>query len=811
MLDAERAAPLLPSQLTARIAGLEEVVRARPAEAVTRLGELLDLALSLEYEGAAAYAICLLGAAAFESSDYARAIQYNEESFAIAQRLALPELESRNLNILGMAQGRLSQYDRAMQSFMDSLQIAMQVGDEKGRAQVLTNMAAIHEHLDEHQRAFELYRDGLEIAQKNGLSLYAAEALSGMIGRLNALGQYRESQRLVPRALQWARTHNFQRIESAVLQYQTLNFLQFGQLEEARRAAERSVELSRQTQDRETLVAGLCVLGEVLLALGQLGAAQQRLSESELIAREIGVPRLEGRIMGLISRLYERQGRYREALELVRRQQATETALRSRLVAQRALMLSQQISVEVMRRESELQLQRNAELARANSVLRQTQVELTRQASQDQLTGLANRSFFWNRAQKVLANLPQGRSLGLIFADIDHLKAINDRYGHAGGDRLISELSQRMRQSMRSGDLVGRLSGDEFMVLLGDIADREELDATAQKLLLTLREPIEFQGQLILPTLSLGCVLAPEDGTDLETLHKHADLALYEAKGQGRNTAVHFTPAMRHEEDSRRQMEQDLRAAIRDGGLQLYYQAQYFVPKHRLSGFEALVRWPHPVLGMVPPSQFIPLAEESRLILELGGWVLREACRQAAVWNLPERGLTVSVNVSARQFDQPDFVQSVRQALQEYGLPGTCLMLELTESMMHHDPVLALESVQELTQLGVQISLDDFGTGYSSLSMIKNFPLEQLKIDRVFLKDLYPESEQFAASREFIEVIVQFAHNLGIRVVVEGVENAEQCALLCEMKCDELQGFWLGKPEPPSLADALLPAIGDVL
>lgn len=253
-------------------------------------------------------------------------------------------------------------------------------------------------------------------------------------------------------------------------------------------------------------------------------------------------------------------------------------------------------------------------------------------------------------------------------------------------------------------------------------------------------------------------------------------------------------------------LSQDLRHAVRHGQLQLHYQGIFLLPGQRLSGFEALVRWPHPKRGMIPPDRFIALAEESRLILELGRWVLDEACRQARAWQLPERGLTMAVNVSALQFEQSDFVAGVRACLEQHGLPGHSLVLELTESMVHRDPRLAKQTLRELQALGVKVAMDDFGTGYSSLSMLKSLPFGLLKIDREFLQDLSAASEQFAASQQFIEVMVRLAHNLQMRVVAEGVETAEQYDLLCGMGCDEAQGYWLARPLPPAEAAALLPA-----
>lgn len=808
----------LKADRVARLEVLETQILARPAEVYAEVLALwpgLSAAVPSPASpapdscpepselAAQATALQLLSRCAVLLGEDGAAANHAETGRRLAHDLGLRSLEAHCLEVLGVVRGRQGDVKQAAWLLRRSLYLLHALGDTPGQGRLLGRVGGLLERLEEYPQALLFYRAGLE--RLPAAHPVTAAVQVGLARTLHQLGEYAESQELAAQALAGCQEGGLPQLEAQVQLQQALTQLALGELDASRRHAEQAQALAAPL-DHTVPGAAAWVLGEAALARGDLAQAREGLGRAEELAN---TPPLLARVRGSQSRLYEQLGDPAQALRCLREQRELEQQHRARLAEQRAGLLTEQIRYEVLRREAELQRERRNERARAASALRETRVELSRQASHDQLTGLANRSFFYTRARQALDLLAPGRSLGLIVADIDHLKVINDRFGYAVGDLLITELARRLREAVRPGDLVGRLSGDEFVMLLSDLASPGDLRLVAERLLQQLREPCVCGTELVVPTVSLGYVVAPQDGGDVELLQKRADLALFQAKAQGRNMAVAFAGDMSAEEQERRQLRQDLRRAVRQGQLQLHYQAQFELPGQRLSGFEALVRWPHPERGMIPPDRFIALAEESGLILKLGRWVLNEASRQARAWALSERGLTMAVNVSALQFEQPDFVAGVRACLEQHGLPPHTLVLELTESMVHRDPRLARQTLLELQALGVQVAMDDFGTGYSSLSMLKSLPFGLLKIDREFLRDLSADSEQFAASQQFIEVMVRLAHNLSMRVVAEGVETAEQYDLLCGMGCDEAQGYWLARPLPPEEAAALLPGDGD--
>ena len=798
--------------MLARLAALGAQVMARPAGVYAEVQALLPALRAAAGPGGdsaagqlsgEAAALQLLSGCALLLGDDEAAAQHAEAGSRLACELGLRSLEAGCLEVLGLARGRQGELEQAARLLCQSLQLLLDAGDDAGRGRLLGCVGTVLEWLEEYPQALALYRASLNLLP--AACPNAAAVQVGLARVLFHLGQTGESQQVVAQALAHCQARQLLWVEGWVKLQQAHNLLALGEPGASCTCAGQALALAERTADRVVQGEAAWMLGETALAQGDLSGAGRALDCGEQWARDLGRPTLLARVRGSQSRLHEQLGEPVQALTCLREQQQLEEGHRRRVAERRGRLLTEQIRFEVLRREAELQRERQTERTQAASALHETRVKLSRQASLDQLTGLVNRSFFWAQTRQALRQLGPGQTLGLIVADIDHLRAINDRFGHAVGDALIAELARRLQGAVRPGDLVGRLSGDEFVVLLSDLAEPADLRVVAERLLQELREPFECGGQQVAPTASLGCVLAPQDGNGAELLQKHADLALFRAKAQGRNMAVIFAGDMSAEEQERRQLGQDLRHAVQRGQLQLHYQGQFGLPDRNLSGFEALVRWPHPERGMVPPDRFIALAEESRLILDLGRWVLDEACRQARAWRLPEQELTMAVNVSALQFEQPDFVAGVRSCLERHGLPGRSLVLELTESMVHRDPHLAKQTLRELQQLGVRVAMDDFGTGYSSLSMLKSLPFGLLKIDREFLRDLTCTSEQFAASQQFIEVMVRLAHNLHMRVVAEGVETAEQYQLLCSMGCDEAQGYWLARPLPPAEAACLLP------
>ncbi len=414
-------------------------------------------------------------------------------------------------------------------------------------------------------------------------------------------------------------------------------------------------------------------------------------------------------------------------------------------------------------------------------------------AHYDVLTGLPNRSQWNERIQRELRKASRGSGmLAVLFLDLDHFKSINDTLGHQVGDHLLATVARRLREGLREADFLARLGGDEFVVLLTDLERSEDAAIVARKLIELLRAPLAIDDHELMVSTSIGIALYPADGADASSLLKHADMAMYSAKSRGRNTYCHFRADMDELALEHLMLRNAMHRALGREELRLYYQPQVAAADGRLLGCEALVRWQHPELGLLAPAQFIPLAEESGLIVPLGNWVLRAACRQLAQWQKNGGGLTLAVNISALQFAQPDFVAQVAQALRESGAQAHELELELTESALMQPDGALLARMQALGNMGILLALDDFGTGYSCLSYLKRLPIRRLKLDRVFVESLPHDAEDAAIATATLSM----ARELGMSVVAEGVETQEQQDFLAERGCEVMQGYRYSAPLP---------------
>jgi diguanylate cyclase (GGDEF)-like protein/PAS domain S-box-containing protein len=413
-------------------------------------------------------------------------------------------------------------------------------------------------------------------------------------------------------------------------------------------------------------------------------------------------------------------------------------------------------------------------------------------AHHDALTGLPNRNAFVEQAEALVAHATaRGTSLALLFIDLDHFKRVNDSLGHLAGDTLLKTVAGRITGSLRAGDLVARFGGDEFVVLLAGDTPAAGVTEVAHKLLAAISAPVEVEGASISVTPSIGVALFPRDGDTSESLIKHADTAMYHAKTRGRAACRFFEPEMAEAALAELEMESRLTQAIAAQEFVLHYQPQVNLGDGRLVGCEALIRWRHPERGLVAPDAFIPVAESRRLMLPIGQWVLHEALREAGRWrDAGWPALPVAVNLSTLQFGAAGFVEGVQRALHETGTEGHMLEVELTERMLMDDLDAVRASLVQLKALGVRIAVDDFGTGYTSLAHLKNLPIDRLKIDRSFVKDLPGDASSAAIAR----AIIQMAQSLGLRTLAEGVETADQQAWLKAQGCDEMQGHWLSPP-----------------
>ncbi|RNB50877.1 bifunctional diguanylate cyclase/phosphodiesterase [Brevibacillus gelatini] len=411
-------------------------------------------------------------------------------------------------------------------------------------------------------------------------------------------------------------------------------------------------------------------------------------------------------------------------------------------------------------------------------------------AYHDPLTDLPNRRMYVQHLSREIMHAKRFQSnLAVLFLDLDRFKDVNDSFGHDVGDLLLVEVSNRLRQCLRPGDVVARLGGDEFTVLFSQLNDREEAAVLADQIMNALQAPFEFHGHSFNVSCSIGIALFPQDGDNAEDLLKRADTALYTVKSHGKNGYEFFDPTMEAKSLERILMENELRKAIEQEQFQIYYQPKIDIVSGTLTGMEALVRWVHPELGVISPNRFIPIAEDTGMILSLGEWILRQACRQNKMWHDQGYSLKVSVNLSGKQIYQKDFVDMIKNILQETGLPAEKLELEITESIF-----MKLEEattvLQQIRDIGIHISIDDFGTGYSSFSYIKSLPVDTIKIDASFIRDIHYNQE----SQAIVKAIVTIAQSLNMNVIAEGIELDDQVAALQENGCDLGQGYLFSRP-----------------
>ena len=454
------------------------------------------------------------------------------------------------------------------------------------------------------------------------------------------------------------------------------------------------------------------------------------------------------------------------------------------------------------RKKAEAALRRAQQLEIRAQERRRTEEKLRHLAHHDPLTDLPNRTLLKDRLAVALAQARRNKHmLGVMFLDLDRFKAVNDTVGHPKGDELLKIVSRQLKELVREGDTVARVGGDEFVLLLPAMARVGDATEVAQRILKVLGQPQVLSGHEFHITASIGITIFPTDGDDPEALLTNSDIAMYHAKEQGRNNYQLYTPALNASVRERLALENDLRHGLEREEFVVYYQPQVNISTGQIVGTEALLRWQHPGRGLVMPMEFIPVAEETGLIVPLGEWVLRTACAQAKAWQ--DAGLSplrMAVNLSSRQFQQPDLAKKVKQVLQETGLDPHCLQLEITEGVAIQDVDYAIMMLRHLKELGVQIAIDDFGTGYSSLSYLRHLPIDVLKIDRSFIGKLTSNPKDAAITA----TVIAMAHNLDLYVIAEGVETNEQLAFLKEQACDEMQGYLFSRSVPAEALQEIL-------
>ena len=438
------------------------------------------------------------------------------------------------------------------------------------------------------------------------------------------------------------------------------------------------------------------------------------------------------------------------------------------------------------------------------TTFKENEARIQHLAHHDILTGLPNRLLLNDRLEQALAHAyRRNNKVGILFIDLDRFKIINDTLGHHIGDLLLKEVAERLKNAVRVDDTVSRQGGDEFILILQDVSHADDVAHIAQKFVDTLSEEYHIENEVLRVTPSIGISLYPDDGNDIDTLIKSADTAMYHAKDKGRANFQFFTEKLNRDLAETLELEQALRQAVKNSDFMMYFQPLIRLSDDQVIGAEALIRWRHPEKGLIPPDRFIPLAEESNLIEPIGDWVLEQAAMQLATWSKgPYAHLQLSINISTRQLDNPDFSDRLAAVLERHAVEPGRLKVEITETGIMSDVVRSNQHLVSLAQMNIGIAVDDFGTGYSSLNYLKRLPIDELKIDRSFVRDLTTDYSDERISR----AIISLAHNLYMQVVAEGIETAEQAAFLKEMDCDYGQGYYYSKPLPPDEFMAYLDA-----
>ncbi len=438
----------------------------------------------------------------------------------------------------------------------------------------------------------------------------------------------------------------------------------------------------------------------------------------------------------------------------------------------------------------------------AHLQMKRAQDRLGFQAGHDPLTGLPNRSLLGDRLHQAISFAERyGGKVAVAYVDLDKFKAVNDRLGHKAGDQLLMQAACRLQACVRESDTIARIGGDEFVIVFYDQGNEHVTAHALQRLLDSISEPVMLDGYMVSPSCSVGFACYPQDGCDVDTLLRNADTAMYRAKELGRNNFQFYTSELNARINERMTLEKGLRRALEGNEFVLHYQPRIDLRTGRVTGLEALIRWQHPELGLLPPLHFIPVAEDAGLIEQIGEWVLRAACAQHKRWEAQGiRRMPIGVNISRAQFLQADFVQTVATALQEFDVAAEQLELDLTESLLMQEPVAAIDILRTLKDIGVGLAIDDFGTGFSNLGYLKRFPVDRIKLDQSFLRDIQSHPDDLVVA----DAVIGMAHRLRLKVTAEGAESGSQLALLADRGCDEMQGDYFSPALPVDLCTALL-------
>ncbi|WP_261663251.1 EAL domain-containing protein [Deinococcus sp. Marseille-Q6407] len=705
-----------------------------------------------------------------------------------AEQTGTGPLQARALGGLGAITTQTGQYGEALQTQLESLRLVQELRDSEGEVRTLNTIGYLYMHLQDYDQALKYQLEAQAGARAAGHLPLEISATINLAANHDQRGDPETALRLNRGALDRISGLDMGQFAAILHGNIATNLKNMGRFEEGLDACRQTMELAERLNLKESLCDGLMTRGAILRRLGRSAAAAADLQKALNIAEELSATHYLREGYCELSYALEELGDMAGALTALRRYHELKKEQLETISQERTKVLATQLQIDRLEFHAAEQQQRGDQLAAMNETLQAAQAELAYRASHDSLTGLLNRPALEKQLEAICQTRPP-EVTAVLFIDLDHFKQINDTLGHPVGDQLLKQVAERLLHNVQPGDEVARQGGDEFTVLLRSVDSPQAAEQAAQQLLEQLAHPYSAGGLTLHTTASIGIAIFPNHGLDVITLQKHADLALYQAK-QERGRYRMYQATLGTEALEQLTVEQALHTALQEDGFYLQYQAVVDSGNGQPVMIEALLRW-HSPWGEVSPHVFIPVAERSDLILQLGSWAARAALQQLSEWRQLWPQLKISVNVSARQLTQPDLARQVSALLQEYGLDPGALMLELTEAAVVD--VRRLRPFQELQAAGLSIGLDDVGTGYASLAGLAQLPMQVLKIDRSLTAQLTPVSAG-RSTRPLMHALITFAQESGLDVVAEGVETSEQFDLLRRWGPIQIQGYLESRP-----------------
>lgn len=714
------------------------------------------------------------------------------EGLALSEALGLRDEQARALNGLGAVCTLSGAYGDGLGYYIEAVELARADQEGADLARALANIGNLYSHLREHIKAADYHHQALALAQAVGAVSMAQTISVNLAFSLHQLGQVHAALTLNEGLLRVLSAGSSHPVRVHLLINLAHNYLQLGRSAQGLAVCREGLMLAAQLGMEEERCDLHVTRGTLLGQQGRWEDACAELAEGLTLARTGPFRQRESEAHRELSRVFEVLGDLRQSLAHARQFQALEAELLTAVAEHRTRLMSMQLEIGRWQQRADEQARLNRELVQVNLKLRETQSRLAYQAAHDSLTSLLSRAALDEEIERSVQS-GGGRLQALLLIDLDHFKRINDVLGHDMGDLMLREIGHRLAQVLGRGELGARRGGDEFTVFLSDPGSPEAAIGRAEALLGEIRRPVELAGRTLVMTGSVGISFCPIDACDPVTLHKHADLALYDAK-RGRHSVSCFHSRLSQAASDRLELEQALRVALSSSELRVHYQPIVSTEDGQPAAVEALVRWQHPVRGLLSPGEFLAVAEESDLILRIGEWVTRQALRDVVTFRRLWPELQVHVNVTPRQFVQPAFAEFVQDSLRAEHLPKGAVVLELTEEALS-EPV-ALQRCRDLNAAGFLIALDDLGVGYSNLTRMYELHTQRLKIDRSLIARLSPEHADQRSTRPIVRALSIFAEESGTAVVAEGVETPAQLEQLRELGCPYFQGFLEARPLP---------------